>query len=191
MNPKLDISRSNIDGFGVFAKQNFDRGEILVVQCGRIVRQSELSNPANIPFSYVGFQIKLDFYLFPLTVNEKPVLDGIFRVNHSCSPNAGFSDSITLVSIRPITKGEEVCFDYAMTDVSTGETKWDDMECRCNTPNCRKKSLEVTGSYRISSVAIRVISPRMLPWKLPNYREITVPSRQCRAMTNTEYDRKR
>lgn len=144
MSSKLNVSRSEINGSGVFAKQDIDKGEVLVVQGGRIVERSEVDSPLNAPFSYIGFQIKVDFYVLPLIVNQRPVLDGIFLVNHSCAPNAGFSDSLTLISIRAIAKGEEICFDYAMTDVQTDdEIEWDEMECKCNSPDCRRR---ITGT---------------------------------------------
>ena len=39
-------------------------------------------------------------------------------VNHSCEPNCGLSGQIALVALRRLEPGEEVCFDYAMSDGS-------------------------------------------------------------------------
>ena len=60
-------------------------------------------------------------------------------LNHSCNPNAGLSGQICLIAMRDINVGEEVCFDYAMSDSSD----YDEFECHCGAPNCRKK---ITGN---------------------------------------------
>ena len=59
-------------------------------------------------------------------------------INHSCMPNAGLSSSVSLVAMRDIRPGEEICFDYAMSD----GTPYDEFECQCGTLYCRG---QVTG----------------------------------------------
>lgn len=153
LNPKLTVRHSKIGGAGVFAESPIDKGEVLVIQGGRIVERSDVDNEANAPFSYIGFQIKVGFYIYPIVIDHRPILDGIFLVNHSCDPNAGFADATTLISARAITSGEEICYDYAMTDVMTDdEIEWTEMDCRCNSANCRRK---ITGS----------------DWKLPDLQK--------------------
>lgn len=153
LNPKLTVRDSNIVGSGLFAQRAVDEGEILVIQGGRIVERSKVDNEANAPFSYIGFQIKVGFYIYPIVIDNRPDLDGIFLVNHSCDPNAGFADATTLISARAIAPGEEICYDYAMTDVMTDDKiEWTEMDCRCNSANCRRK---ITGS----------------DWKLPDLQK--------------------
>ncbi len=60
-------------------------------------------------------------------------------INHSCDPNAGLQGQLTVVAMRDIAPGEEVCFDYAMTDASP----YDQFNCSCDTPLCRG---QVTGN---------------------------------------------
>jgi hypothetical protein len=48
------------------------------------------------------------------------------------------SGQIALVAIRDIQAGEELCYDYAMSDGSP----YDEFECNCGAPNCRGR---VTG----------------------------------------------
>jgi len=60
-------------------------------------------------------------------------------VNHCCNPNAGLSGQIALVAMRDIQPGEEICFDYAMSDTRP----YDEFACDCGAPNCRR---HVTGS---------------------------------------------
>jgi len=54
-------------------------------------------------------------------------------VNHSCDPNCGMSGQIALVALRPLEPGEEICFDYAMSD----GTPYDQFPCGCGAATCR------------------------------------------------------
>jgi uncharacterized protein len=38
--------------------------------------------------------------------------------NHSCNPNCGIKDLFKIVSMRPILKGEEITWDYEMSEDS-------------------------------------------------------------------------
>ena len=62
----------------------------------------------------------------------RPIGEGDY-VNHSCNPNAGLSGQIGLVAMRDIKIGEEVCFDYAMSDTMP----YDEFHCGCGSLNCR------------------------------------------------------
>ncbi len=61
-------------------------------------------------------------------------LDTTGTINHSCEPNAGFLDSVTLIAIRDIEAGEEIAWDYAFS-----QTTFEAFECRCKTATCRKR----------------------------------------------------
>jgi len=37
-------------------------------------------------------------------------------VNHSCDPNCGLVGAVLVVAMRDIEPGEEITFDYAMSD---------------------------------------------------------------------------
>ena len=54
-------------------------------------------------------------------------------VNHSCEPNCGIIGSCLVVALRDIAVGEELCFDYAMTDTND----YDEFVCACGTASCR------------------------------------------------------
>jgi len=43
-----------------------------------------------------------------------------------------------MVSMRDIAVGEEITFDYAMSDVRPEEEEWEDMTCLCNSDKCRR-----------------------------------------------------
>ena len=54
-------------------------------------------------------------------------------INHSCEPNCGMRNATTIVAMRDIAIGEELTFDYAMSDASS----YDEFDCNCGTSLCR------------------------------------------------------
>jgi len=54
-------------------------------------------------------------------------------INHSCEPNCGMRNATTIVAMRDIGVGEELTFDYAMSDASD----YDEFDCNCGTSMCR------------------------------------------------------
>lgn len=139
VSPKLVRVESKVSGVTLSANENIKKNEMLIVQGGRILNIKDVDDEMNQNLAYHGFQIKADLYIYPfISPHGAAILDGIFLINHSCSPNCGFVDAITLVSMRDISKGEEISFDYAMTDVETdAEIPWVPEECKCASQNCR------------------------------------------------------
>jgi hypothetical protein len=115
-------------GRGVFATRPFGRGDLLVVWGGRAVSGAELEGLSTEQKVY-ALQVDEDVHLVT-PLDEVDVED---LVNHSCMPNAGLSDAVTLVALRPIRRGEEVCFDYAMSDANVHSQ----FACQCGRPLCR------------------------------------------------------
>lgn len=54
-------------------------------------------------------------------------------LNHSCNPNVGVRGLFSLVTMRPIEAGEELCWDYDMSE----DHDWQ-MECDCGSEHCRR-----------------------------------------------------
>lgn len=128
-------------GSGTFAHRPFAKGEVLAVFGGDVVDYARLlARPFEDRSNCV--QVSESLYLVP-----NPVGPGD-RMNHSCDPNAGMQGQIALVALRDIAPGEEICFDYAMTDSSD----YDEFECACRSPRCRGR---ITGR----------------DWTLPELRE--------------------
>ena len=91
----------------------------------------------------------------PLVAGRRPALPGepppfspADLVNHSCEPNCGIIGSCVMVAMRDVAAGEELCFDYAMTDTND----YDEFVCSCGTP----------------SVAVLITGG---DWKLPELQE--------------------
>lgn len=126
-------------GRGVFARRRIQAGALLAVWGGEVVPEHSFSQlPAEL--QRISVQIEDSFYLAPSHVGSAE------WINHSCNPNAGMSGQIALVALRDIEAGEEVCYDYAMSDGSA----YDEFVCRCGAPNCRGR---VTGDdWRLSEL---------------------------------------
>lgn len=118
-------------GKGMFAEQDFRMGEVLVVFGGRAVTRETL-NGISEALGRHALQIGKELFLL-----ERAFEDGEC-FNHSCDPNLGVQGQITLVAMRDIKKGEEVCFDYSMVDMSDA----DEFTCNCGSMFCRGR---VTG----------------------------------------------
>jgi hypothetical protein len=114
-------------GHGIVASVAVRRGELICVWGGRIVNRAEVDGLNEVERSYV-LQIEDHLYLFA----PGPVEPAEY-VNHSCDPNAGFAGQVSLVALRNIRPGEEVCFDYGMSESSD----FAEFDCRCGAPNCR------------------------------------------------------
>ena len=114
-------------GCGVYAIRPISKGELITLWSGRIVRRDEL-DPRMPNFTQRMLQVDEDFFLE--TPEQLEPSDGF---NHSCDPNAGMTGQIGLAAMRDIAKGEEICFDYAMSDGSN----YDEFVCTCVAANCR------------------------------------------------------
>jgi len=154
VNPALSLQESQIEGTGYTTTSPVKKDEILIVQSGQCIHISEIDSQSKAPEWYTGFQIETSVYYYPHTIEEKPLLEGIFRINHACEPNAGFSGQITLVAMRDIAVGEEITYDYAMTDIETAlEAPWTPEQCLCKKESCR--SLITGDDWKIPELQIR------------------------------------
>jgi len=134
LSPKLEDRRHPKHGeWAVFAREALQPGELVAVWSGFIVSAARLETlPAEMQKHTL--QVEEDAFLVT-SVPDEPA----DYINHSCNPNVGLSGQITLVAMRDIEPGEEICFDYAMSDGSP----YDEFECACGTPNCRGR---ITGN---------------------------------------------
>jgi hypothetical protein len=128
LSPKLEVRVApEKGGHAVYAREAVAKDEMLVGWGGRVVTLDEVRA---LPHEEQGHTIQVDdnLYLAPIGMEEPADY-----VNHSCNPNAGIRGQIILVAMRPIAAGEEITFDYAMSDSSS----FDEFECACGAPNCR------------------------------------------------------
>lgn len=143
LSPKLQgRPKANGNGNGIFAKEPLTKGELLAV-FGGVVHAWDTFVTLPGKERSLSIQVEDNIFLVPDKIAEGDY------VNHSCNPNAGLSGQIALVAMRDIQPGEEVCFDYAMSDTAP----YDEFDCECGAPNCRGR---ITGSdWRIHELQKR------------------------------------
>lgn len=114
-------------GRGVFAARPVKKGEVIAVWGGRVIDLDALValSPAE---RRLVIQIEEDRFLYSTV--EGPA----DWVNHSCDPNAGLCGQVVLVAMRGIRRGEEIAFDYAMSD----SNPYEEFRCFCKSKQCRK-----------------------------------------------------
>jgi hypothetical protein len=61
-----------------------------------------------------NFSYMVDDDTFASTL--KPEEDPCWFFNHACDPNIWFEGDGKLVTLRPVKKGEQLCYDYACTE---------------------------------------------------------------------------
>lgn len=149
---KVCIRTSPQHGRGVFACRPIAPGEPILPFTGPLRTRAELA-----PGEY-HLQIGDDLYLGASGAADD-------YVNHSCAPNAGFRDGLTLVARRAIAVGEEITWDYS---TAIDEADFDGFDCACGAPGCRGR----VRSFRHLDAATR---ERLRPWLLPYLRERYAP----------------
>lgn len=131
ISPKLEVRAAREKGGqGIFAREPIQVGELLLVEGGVIIHAQQLSAVGHT----FSIQVEEDCFICP--IHDQ---DPAYRINHSCNPNAGAVGQITFVALRDIAPGEEVCYDYAMTD----GVPYDEFTYACGHPHCRG---QVSGS---------------------------------------------
>lgn len=128
LSPKCQVREiENRGGHTVVALRWISKGELIVVWSGTLVDGNELES-LPVTVRRYSLQVEENHYLVSLTDCEPSDY-----VNHSCSPNAGLSGQIALVAMRDIEAGEEISYDYAMSDGSS----YDEFACGCGAEDCR------------------------------------------------------
>ncbi|MFM8320726.1 MAG: SET domain-containing protein [Chloroflexota bacterium] len=114
-------------GQGVFAGRAYRPGELVLRVTGRVIDHQTI----------FSIQVDWDRHIDP---------DPPYKyLNHSCSPNLGVCSGAAglpeLYALREIAAGEQLTFDYAMTEYCHYprlDPQQDfDLTCYCGAPNCR------------------------------------------------------
>jgi SET domain-containing protein len=133
LSPRLEARDIPEKGYrGVFAREPIAEGDLLALWGGAVVDRVTFAALPEVRQSR-SLQVDEDLFLVP------PQDEDADFVNHSCDPNAWIEGHAALRARRDIAVGDEICFDYAMTDGSD----YDEFECLCGAVICRQK---VTGS---------------------------------------------
>ena len=115
-------------GKGLFVSRDFRAGETVFLATGAVIAEQ----------SMYSIQIGWDRHL--------DIIAPFRFINHSCRPDVGprmTEAGLTFVALRNIRAGEEICYDYAMTEFRhyprVNPADEFDLTCLCGEPNCRGK----------------------------------------------------
>lgn len=131
---KVKVIRSAIAGRGVCARSRIRKDEVIAVWGGHIITQKRFNGLKRAQFrSIADYATKIadGFYLVSCV---KGGLEDDDLFNHSCNPNAGIKGQIMMTAMRDILPGEEITYDYCMTDADFDHR----FRCSCGAKNCRK-----------------------------------------------------
>ena len=121
-NPKVEPKASPLGGYGVFARERIEAGEVIAEWDGEIYA-----------LDYAHWTSDLLDHVLQFEPSRFRDSRGLARcINHSCEPNCGIKNLFMVVAMRPIEPGEEITWDYEMTE----DSEWWRMKCRCGTPSC-------------------------------------------------------
>ena len=129
LTPKAQMRVTPGKGSGSFAVCKISKGEMVASFGGNVINQIELANYSVDRVSR-SLQLNRDTYL--LSGNTPEAGD---MINHSCEPNCGMAGISSVQALSDIEIGEELSFDYAMSDSS----QYDEFICACGKDKCRKK----------------------------------------------------
>ena len=146
---KVEVRSSGIDRKGVFAIEKIPDGELISIWGGYIISSLERQALAKTTFPEIdNYAIGVADGFF-LVTSKDGTLEAEDFFNHSCQPNAGLRGHLLFVALRDIQPGEEITYDYVMTDADFDYS----FECLCGTPLCRKKV--TTRDWRIPALQKR------------------------------------
>ena len=116
----VEVAAAGAKGHGVYALREFVRGETVIV--GRAIDH---------PPGRTRMSVQVDLGRH-VEMNAPATL-----LNHSCAPNLGVRENewcaYDFVALRDIPAGEELVFDYAMTEHSLVAP----LSCCCGSANCQ------------------------------------------------------
>ncbi|MGK0190225.1 MAG: SET domain-containing protein [Verrucomicrobiales bacterium] len=127
-NPKVKLSRKKNFGQSLFAFEPVYQGELIAAFDGECY--SWRLSDRELPNEYPDFIRDHAIQFHPRRARDSK---GLARyANHSCEPNCGIRNLFQIVAMRDIPPGEEITWDYAMTE----NDDWQ-FVCLCGAPKCR------------------------------------------------------
>ena len=121
--PKVTVRDSGQKGRGLFATQDFKKGDLVLGwnDNNKYLSESEVEQLSEEEKRYVA--IYNNKYLL--------IADPERYMNHSCDPNTKTENGLDY-ALRDIKEGEEITGDYELEGSLLG------FECKCGSENCRK-----------------------------------------------------
>lgn len=151
-NLKIEVKETGRYGKGLFASCDVKKGEIVIDFSGGKIYEAKKASEL------------FDDHAIQFADHKWINTPGIGRfINHSCSPNCGVRGNFEFVAMRRIKKGEELTYDYEMTE----DSDWR-MECCCGSAACRK----IIGAYSSMPQQVREkYKGYIAQWLVEKYKE--------------------
>ena len=136
---KFDVKVSEKGGKGTYANQMIRKGEVIGVFGGIVIHEKEVEELSRVvPADRLNLDHAMYIYKDILMLHDyENGCDPMCFVNHSCDPNSHIVNSIILLASRDIAEGEEICWDYRITD-DIGNWEYE-FVCGCGTKKCTGK----------------------------------------------------
>jgi len=153
LNEKVEVREGGIHGYCWFARDKIKAGEWIWkarkmdMRYHLFVKFSEYQSwdeKKQAKYDSLAYQVNDDTFCgyhpdMPIVAEE--IMD--YYVNHSCDGNGWYEGDDLLVALRDILPGEEITYDYALTENRTDWVLASGNRCLCGTGLCRKR---VTGN---------------------------------------------
>jgi len=95
--PKIEKRISPIQGRGLFAKADIEKGEVVVVKGGYVLTKNQRDEIGR-ELGPSEIQITEHLFIGPTSENERE--GGMMHLNHCCEPNLGLQGKIVFVAHR-------------------------------------------------------------------------------------------
>ena len=124
---KFKISKSHIDGIGLYVKKSYKKGDFIAfIEGEKVVIKKFTPSLTKIGWNWIG----VSRYTW-INTDKSP-----FRyINHSCDPNVAIRGERTVYALKTLNPGEEITMDYSLTEC---QDEWLIPKCHCGSSNCRK-----------------------------------------------------
>ena len=119
-NTKIVVRNTENLGKGIFAQEDLQKDEILFEFEGPILYWDE-----SLPWDADGWTD--DLHDHAVQIGETSWIANVGKgryMNHSCDPNCGIKNTVQVVAMRDIKAGEELSYDYEMTEDSVVCGAW-------------------------------------------------------------------
>lgn len=133
---KVEVKPVPYGGKGMFATGSFKAGETIGVFGGIAFTDAQMEE-----YEKAGRveELNLDqaMYIHPGVLLLHPPGEPYYPLcysNHSCDANAKVQNGVVMVASRDIKPGEEICWDYRITD-NVGSWNYE-FKCGCGQKNC-------------------------------------------------------
>lgn len=170
--PFIAIREVDGTGWAAFAERDLAPNSTVATFGGVAARYAAL---ARFDADRVSRSIQIDDDLF--LVGPTVAEPGDF-LNHSCTPNCGMRNATQVVTMRHVRAGEELTFDYAMTDT----TPYDEFTCRCGAATCR-------GHVRADDWRNPELRTRYDGWFAPHVARRIAADRRARRLRKADAER--